>query len=355
MAEEVVVAGAGFAGVSTALELESKGYDVKVIDKRLKHQFTPGLIDILRERISRGRLEVDLHEFFKGTGIEFCNEIIDGIDTESKTVSTGEDLHIYDYLVVALGGEPRTFGTDVSGAYVPYSFEEAEDLRDGLDDSNEALIVGSGYVGIEVAGELAEKGVDVTVVDQATRPMPNSIEKSSHVVLDLFDRKDISFRGGATVVEVREDGVELENGGTLESDVVIWSGGVKAPELVQECFGCDENGIDVNPGLSEPGNPKVFAAGDSADDGSLKTAHNAMRQAKVLAENIGKSESQNLSEYEEGTNPLAVSLGSTGIFLYGDKVYKNRFFRRLKDLVRMSYWVTLKRKRFVLRLSKFFS
>ncbi len=354
MAEEVVVAGAGFAGVNTALELASRGYEVRLIDKNCDHEYTPGLINFFRERVSENRLKLDLEGFFEGTGVEFCNETIDGIDTERKTVSTDEDLHVYDYLVVTLGGDPRTFGIDVSDAYLPYGFGGAKEVTEQIEGSETVLIVGSGYVGVEVAGELAERGLDVTVVDQSTRPMPNSNEKSSHIVLDYFDEKDISFRGGSSVTQVNGGGVELESGDTLEADLVLWAGGVKAPDLVQKSFDCGPAGIDVNPGLSDSENAEVFAAGDSADTGCLKTAHNAMEQADILAENLDRADSETLKPYVEGTNPLVVSLGSTGMFIYGDRTYESRFFRYLKDLIRMRYWFLLREKQLGLKLRNLF-
>jgi len=350
MAEKVVVAGAGFGGVNAAIELARKGFEVEVIDKESFSEYTPGLVDLFRDRVKEEKLQVDLHDFFEKTPLEFSREKILGFNLEENKVETDAGSHSYDYLVLALGSEPATYGTDISDAESCYSLREAKKLDRELEDSESAIVVGCGYVGVEIATELDEREIEVTIVDGETRPVPNTGYEVSEKVLKYLNNHDINFRGGSKVEEVNSDSVRLEDGNEIEADTVIWSGGIQASKLVQNYFNAGYTGIPVNPGLSSEEHPDVFALGDNADSGFLDVAQNAEEQAGVLARNVAKSDNEALEEYSEGMLPLIISLGDTAILSIGDRAIKNRLFRHLKDLVRVGYYFNLKKRKWKLKL-----
>lgn len=347
--EKVHVLGAGFAGLNAALELASHGFEVELVDRGSQHIYIPGLINLCRDRVGESSLRLDLEDFLEGTGIEFVRSEVERIEPENGIVELEEGRLEYENLVVALGSEARSFGIDLSDAFVPYGIEGARNLSEELDGAEQVSVIGSGYVGVEYAGEIAERDVDVKLIDASTRPMPNSPEKASHEALEYFETVGIDFLGGRRATRIEEGTVVTEDGDKVESDIAVWSGGIQAPELIQESFECGPEGIDVNSGLCSTEYRNVFALGDSANSGALKTAHNAMEQAETVAENISRQEGE-LQSYDDGTDPLVVSLGDQAMFLYGDFVLKNRFLRYLKDLVRYRYWFVLKRKKAVLRL-----
>lgn len=344
------MAGAGFGGVTAAVELARKGFDVELLDKESFHEYTPGLIDLFRSRVKEEKLKLDLHDFFEDTPVEFSREKILGFDLERQKIETDSGAHSYDYLLLALGSEAATYGMDVSEAESCYRLRDAKKLDRQLEDAENAIIVGSGYVGIEIATELEKKGIDVTVVDGSTRPTPNSGEKVSEIVLDYLNDRDITFRGGSRAEEVNSGSVRLETGEELEADVVVWSGGVQASRLVQENFDTGPSGLPVNSGLCSKEYPEIFAIGDNADSGFLDVAQNAEKQAQVVAGNVAKPGSEALEEYSEGFLPLLISLGDTAVFAMGDTALKNRLFRHLKDWVRIRYLFNLKRRKLMLKL-----
>ncbi|PSG99373.1 MAG: hypothetical protein BRC29_04585 [Nanohaloarchaea archaeon SW_7_43_1] len=349
MSEKVVVAGAGFGGVHSALELAQRGYDVELIDKDGYHLFTPALIYIARGSMEAEDISMNLNDFFSDTSVEFSREKIVGIDPDEEVVETTSGAHSYDNLVVSLGYDIASFGIDISDALEVYTLEGAKKVDREAEEAESALIVGSGYVGVEVACELRERGIEVTLVDRSTGPMPRSSKEVSEKVLESLNSRDISFRGGQAVEEVNEDGIVLENGERIEAEMVVWLAGMQSSELVQRDFNCGRSGIEVNSGLNSHEYSNVFALGSCADAGCEVTAYNAIGQAETIAENIGRADNKSLKEFEEGARMLLMKMGDTAILEYGDKSYKNSLLRHMKKAIRWKYWSKLKWKRLRLR------
>jgi NADH dehydrogenase len=344
MGERVVVAGAGFAGLNSALMLDSKGFDVLLIDRQHRHVFRPGLIELIRGRVLEDSITLDLDRFLKGTGVEYTREEIDSIDPEEKAVHADIGDYSYDYLVLALGSEMKEPDFDLKYTEDFYSLENAKEAVEESEEADSAAIIGSGYTGVEIGTELHQKGLEVTVVDESTRPMPVSNEKSSHVALDNFNSSGISFRGGNRVEEVTNYGVELEDGSEIEVDMVVWCGGLQASKTVQKSFDTDINGIKVNSGLSALEYEDVFAAGDVTDDSFTDTAQIAEKEGVHVAKNIYRG-GELLEDFSPGRNPILVSLGNTGMLVTEDSAYQSRFFRFMKDMVIRYYFFNVRKRK----------
>lgn len=342
---EVLVLGAGFGGVNAALEAAKQGADVEILDRRGHHEYTPGLIDRYRDRVPESKLVKDLNSIFDGTGVEVSREVVEDVDTAQRTVKTNAGERKYSKLVVALGSEPATFGNDISQAHHTYSLDAVRSTMKEIDEMEDAVVVGAGYVGVEVAAELAERGVEVTVCDGATRPMPRCPESASKKVLDYFNNKGIAFRAGKKVEALDSCEVRLDSGEKSEFDAVFWNAGIKTRGVVQDAFGVDREGIDVNSGMKARNFSNVYAVGDCAV-GALKTAHNAMRQGAVAGANAAGRE----REWEEGPAPLITSLGNTGVAIFGERSIKSRPVRQMKDMVRRYYWTHLRKERLKAKL-----
>ncbi|MBC5793016.1 MAG: FAD-dependent oxidoreductase [Nanohaloarchaea archaeon] len=354
MPEKVVITGAGFFGLNAALKLAAKGYEVELLDKEKQHEYTPGLIDIFRDRVSSQKLELNLEEFLEDTSVKFSDEKVTGFIPEEDRVETDSSAYNYDYLVLGLGGEPNTFGTDIGKVETCYRLSDAKRIDQRLEESESALVIGSGYVGLEVASELREKGLEVEVLDVATRPMVNANIGASEIALDYMNENDIVFRGDKNVETVERHSAILENGGKVEADIVIWTTGIQASKLVQRDFETVKNGLEVNKGLCSQKYSNVFAAGDCADLDVMKTAHNAMNQAETIAKNIEKGEAENLEGFEEKFPAILISMGEDGMLEYGEKAYRSKWFRKLKDLVRIRYYYILRKKKLKLKLLSLF-
>lgn len=336
--EKVVVAGAGFAGIQAALSLGRKGFDVEIIDKNSEHIYTPGLIDLVRGRCSQDDLAINTGSLFGDTSVDFFEEEIIDFRPEEKIV-VGEEKHGYDYLVLALGGEP-ILPDSFEDVILPYNSSEAEKLRNL---EGEVAVIGSGYTGIEYACELGDKGLDVTVYDMETRPVKNFSEEVSEKVLEVLYSKDIKFKGGKEIERIEESEV-FYDGGSEEFDHVVANIGVIPDSLLGEAFG----NLKTNRGLSAVNYENVFVLGD-CNNSNRKTAHDAMAEAKIVAENIGKKDYEELVPADIFEPGSLVSMGDTGLYIRGKRVLESRLFRYAKDVVRKGYILNLRRQSWMLK------
>jgi NADH dehydrogenase len=348
MAEKVLVAGGGFAGLNCALELDSEKFDVTLVDEDGTHVFRPGLIELIRDRFDVEGVTLDLEDFLEDTGIDFLEAEVEEFSPDVKAVETSEGSLDYDYLVVALGSEKHEPGFSLQYAEDFYSLDAAEQAVERFEDDEKIAVIGSGYTGVEVASEMNEAGKEVQVIDDSTRPMPSAPEKASHTVLDYFNEAGVKFMGGKEVEIVTNYGVELADGTEVNADRVVWCGGLEPADESRKSLDGSSEGVDVNDGLSATGYEDVFVAGDSADSGFMKTAQNAEKQGIHVAKNIN-SGGAILEEFDPGTSPVVVSMGDTGMLVWNGRVVKNRFFRFLKGMILRFYFLNLWRRKFSFR------
>lgn len=338
--EKVVIAGAGFAGLQTALSLGRKGYNVEIIDRSAEHVYTPGLIDLVRERCNAQDLKLDTEKFFRDTSIDFFQDEIQEIRPETSEIIGEEESYDYDYLVLALGGSPilpESFENVIS----PYSIEEASKLRN---ISGKTAVIGSGYAGLEFAAELDQKGLDTTVFDLKTRPLSNFPEKVSEKVLELLVTLELNFRGGKKIEEVKDSKIFFENS-SEEFENIIASMGVQPPEIVSKKF---EGSVKVNKGLCSIDYDNIFAIG-SCNNLENSSAHSSIKEGKKVAENISKKEYEDLEPFEDDNLGDLLAIGGTGLFIRKNLVLESRLFRYAKDLVREAYFLNLKRQKWMLK------
>jgi NADH dehydrogenase len=348
MAEKVLVAGGGFAGLNCALSLDSEKFDVTLVDEDGTHVFRPGLIELIGDRFDAESVKLDLEDFLEDTDVDFLKAEVEEFSPDLKEVETSEGSIDYDYLVVALGSEKREPGFSLQYAENFYNLDAAKEAVEKFENEEKIAVIGSGYTGVEVASELKAAGKEVQVIDDSTRPMPSAPEKASHTVLDYFNEAGVKFMGGKNVAIVTNYGVELEDGTEVNADRVVWCGGLEPVEESKKSLDGSSEGVDVNDGLSATGYEDVFVAGDSADSGVMKTAQNAEKQGIHVAKNIN-SGGAILEEFDAGSSPVVVSMGDTGMLVWNGRVVKNRFFRFLKGMILRFYLLNVWRRKFSFR------
>lgn len=283
MVRRLVVVGAGAAGMSAASAARRADKDLDVVVLESGQHAAYGLCGLpyyLSDVVSdAGSLRAYPPSFFRdrrGIDLRFGSSVV-RVDTERRAVhvrANGQSTQLrYERLILAAGAHPALPpipGLDDSRVFTVRTVEEAARLRSLLDAGHigRAVVVGGGYIGLEMAESFAERGVAVTVVEALTRLMPN-LDPEFSAKVESEVRKHADVRLGVTVHEVRrgDDGVllvALDDSTLLPTDVVVVATGVRPSTLLAEAVGADlgPSGAVVVDHRMRTSVPHVLAAGD---------------------------------------------------------------------------------------------
>ncbi|WP_433250794.1 NAD(P)/FAD-dependent oxidoreductase [Streptosporangium sp. CA-135522] len=258
----IVVIGAGYAGMTAALRLDRRH---RITLVTADEHFTQR---IRLHELAAGRpsVTVPLAELTRGTGIVTVTARVSGLDPEAKLVRTADGRKIpYDTLVYALGSR-----TDVSTPGVTehaYTAETAAELRARLDSrGGDLVVVGGGLTGVELAAELAEAypAWRVGLVTE-TEPGAGLSARGRDHVAGTMARLGVSGHPGARVTAVEPDRLRTTRG-DIPADVVVWAGAFTVPALAAEAgLAVDERGrARVDGTLRSVSHPDVYVVGDAA-------------------------------------------------------------------------------------------
>lgn len=311
MGPRIVIAGGGFGGLYAALYLarspdRPRGMSVKLIDRKNFFTFTPLLTEVASGALGREHVTQPYRVFSAKHDFEFVQADVSVIDPSSKKVVTNVGVIPYDYLVLALGNEPRFFGLDdVERVAMPFlTLRHALALRNRVVGLIERLqhthdpevkramlsfvVAGGGPAGTEVASELRRLLCDVAprYYEIDVRPRIVLVEGGSEI-LSQFDstlaregRRILEERGVEVCVGVRVTGyrdgcVLLSNGESLRADTVVWTAGVAANRAVRESGLplSEGGGVVVDAHLRVADQPSIFAVGDCSYLVNRRTGH----------------------------------------------------------------------------------
>ncbi|MEO0759543.1 MAG: NAD(P)/FAD-dependent oxidoreductase [Cyanobacteria bacterium J06648_16] len=368
MTHRIVILGGGFGGLYTALALSKLTWDsqpnITLVDQRDRFVFLPLLYELVTGELQTWEIAPPYEEVLSSTGVRFCRDGVDGINTEAKQVrlQSGETLD-YDRLVLALGGEtPMDMAPGVEEHAIAFrSLADAYQLQDRLRqlesaqaDKVRVAVVGGGYSGVELACKLAERLGDkgrLRIVERGTEILKNSPEFNQKAALAALSEKGIWVDYDTTVTEVTADTLTLkykDQLDTLPVDIVLWTVGNRISPLIADLPlpHNDRQQLLVNAYLQSEENADIFALGDLAAGKDAEgnpvppTAQAALQQADYAAWNIWASLSdrpllpfryQHLGEMMTlGTD--SATLTGLGVKLDGLPAY---LLRRLTYLYRM--------------------
>lgn len=295
----VVIIGGGFAGLNCARSLANDGrFEVTLLDRQNHHLFQPLLYQVATASLSMVDIARSLRAILDGArNVSSFLETVTGIDAEAKEVITENGRFPYDSLVLATGARTSYFGRDDWARHtlglkslddaqrirkkVLHALERAErtddpDLRRKL---MTVAIVGGGPTGVELAGAFSDllrralkadyRRIDVhdfrtVLIQSGDRLLKHFDQKHSDYTLKRLRELGVEVILGPRVDEVREGSLSTNDGRTIEAETIIWAAGVAASPLT-EALDCprDRSGrIEVEPSLTVPGYPDIFAAGD---------------------------------------------------------------------------------------------
>lgn len=301
---DVVIIGAGQAGVQVALSLRQKGHegDITLIgdEVHLPYQRPPLSKAYLKGEMVRDNLTLRPADALAAQGITLrLGTKATGIDRAGHQVVTDGDPVPYDRLVLATGTRPRALtlpGADLPGLFSLRGLEEAEALGAALQEARNVVIIGGGFIGLEVAATARAKGLSVTVVEAAPRVMARAVAPGVSAWFEAMHRSmGTTVLTGTGVAGIEGTGqvatVVLADDTRLPADLVLVGiGAVPNAELALAGGLACPNGIAVD-AQGRTADPDIFAVGDcslhpnpyAGGPFRLESVQNAIDQAKAVA------------------------------------------------------------------------
>jgi len=336
--KRVVIIGGGFGGLKVATSLDSRYFQIVLLDKRNYHQFQPLFYQVATSGLEPSTISFPFRKILqkkKDLHFRLCTAL--SVDTELNCVETTIGRVRYDYLVVATGCDTNFFGNQKlkESSLVLKSTTEAINMRNEIIYSLECatstadveerekllnfVIVGGGATGVELAGALAEmrkfvlpkdypdfkvQRMRIFLVDGLNRLLSAFSEKASKEALEHLTKLHVEVVLGATVNSYENDEVQLSNGEVIKTKNLIWVAGVKANSIdgfEKELYGRG-NRIVVNEYNQVNGFKNVFTIGDTAlvvtpntPNGHPQVAQPAIQQGVNVANNLNKFEADGSS------------------------------------------------------------
>lgn len=329
--KKIVVLGGGYGGVLTAKKLAKKfkkasDVEITLIDRKPYHTLLTELHEVAANRVEEDSVKIDLKKIFAGRNVNVVLDEVDTIDFEGKKLNAKKNTYDYDYLVIGTGCKPSYFGIPGAeeNAFPLWSFENAVHLREQIrgmfmkavqqtdpvirKEMLTFVVVGAGFTGIEMIGELAEfkqelckenyideSEVRLVVADMAPKILPILPDKLIKKAEKHLGKLGVEIVTGAQITGVTPNSVILGDKGELGSRTVIWTAGVEGSDLVGK-LDVQQQGrkrIVTNDKLQSIDNPNVYVVGDNIfyiPEGEERPVpqmvENAELAAPIVANNI---------------------------------------------------------------------
>ena len=308
MSKRVVIAGAGHAAGQVIASLRQHKFEGQIVlvgeERYLPYQRPPLSKKFLAGEMPAERLYYKPSSFYEDADVETHLETrIESVDREAKSiVTTAGDRIPYDKLVLALGSRVRRLpveGANLDNVHYLRNIADVESIRGGFEAGKRLVVIGAGYIGLEVAAVANQAGLDVTVIEMADRVMSRVVspEVSDFYQIEHTD-KGVRFRLSSGVAGLegkkRVKAVVTSDGEEIPADLVVIGVGILPnTELAAEAGLDVDNGIIVDDHC-RTGDPDVYAVGDCTSHPNaiygrrlrLESVHNAVEQAKTAAANI---------------------------------------------------------------------
>ena len=278
---QVIIIGSSATAVGTveSLREHDQTAEILVISAEPHGIYSrPLLSHALAGEIDRKRLSYRGTDFYCRHGVvaSLANRVT-GIDTEHRTVRTSSgDVHSYDKLVIAMGGQPIVppmRGIDSGGVTTFATLDDLVGIEDRLATGQveHAVVVGGGMIGIKATDALSKRGVQVTMVELAPRILSAALdETSSTMMTELFAEHGVEVLTEDTVAEIVADKGEIEavtlrSGRTLPCELLVFGIGVRASSGLAKGAGIEVNRGIVVDEFMRTSAPDVYAAGDVSE------------------------------------------------------------------------------------------
>lgn len=313
MNNQILIVGAGQAGMQIADSLRDGGYEGKIVmvgDETIAPYQRPPLSKaFLYGDSDEESLQFRNEKFYADNKIELIlgdkvTNVEMGGDGGVATTANGQSI-AFDQMALTPGSMPRKLnieGSDLDGVLYLRSIDDARALKAHWDDAKSVVVIGGGFIGMEVAAVASKAHKAVTVLEGGERLMARAVcPFTSQYFLDAHQRRGAKFVLNARIAAFvgeggKVTGVKLEDGTVVAADIVMVGIGVVARTEVAALLGLEiSNGAIAVDQFARTSNPLVVAAGDAVmlpnptgDDGlvRLESVQNAVDQAKVAAKTL---------------------------------------------------------------------
>ncbi|MFN3745616.1 MAG: NAD(P)/FAD-dependent oxidoreductase [Hyphomicrobiaceae bacterium] len=302
----ILIIGAGHAGGSVAANLRQLGSDAPITvigdEPYLPYQRPPLSKAWLKGDVGFSAVGLRPQSFYDQRGIILrLDTRVTAINREARsiTLAGGETLP-YGTVILATGARARRLGLageDVPGVHVLRTIADADRVKAGLISGQRLVVIGGGYIGLEVAASARLKGMDVVVIEREARLLARVASPPISAFVQRFhERQGVTFRleTGVSGLDVRDGrlcGVRLDDGPTEAADMVLVGiGAVPNTELAEVAGITCNNGISVDL-EARTSDPDIFAIGDCTERplphygcrARLESVASALEQARQAA------------------------------------------------------------------------
>ena len=315
----ICILGGGFGGLYTALRLSQFPWEIQhrpeiiLVDRNDRFLFSPLLYELVTSELQSWEIAPPYTELLAGTGIQFCQSVIAGIDLQTQQVQLQDERFLsYTRLVLALGGEPCLDRVPGVAEYAlpfqtiadAYRLEEQLRLVENSDaDKIRIAVVGGGYSGVELICKLADRLQErgrLRLVERNDQILKSSPEFNREAARRSLADRGIWIDLETTVARIEKDTLSLsyrDQVDTIPVDLVFWTAGIQMNELVRSLplQHNPQGKISIDSFLQAIEHPEIFALGDLADCRDANdyvvpaTAQSAFQQADCAGWNIWAS------------------------------------------------------------------
>ncbi|MBO3445493.1 FAD-dependent oxidoreductase [Clostridium sp. CCUG 7971] len=383
MSTKIVILGAGYAGVHAAKKLAKKykknnEVEITLIDKNPYHTLMTELHEVAGGRVPEESVKVDLYRIFNRTKVNVVVDYIENVDSNNNVVKTNQGEYSYDYLIIGVGSEPAFFGVEgvKENGFTLWSLEDALKIKAHIKDRvKEAsyerdaekrkkmltfVVAGSGFTGIEMAGELLEWKTTLAReyrVDESEIRL--LVVEAMSTILNMLDRKQankaekymvkhgVEILKDSPIVQVTEESIKLKDGTVIPTETLIWTCGVQANQDLSDMDveKARAGRYSANKYMQSQGRENIYVVGDVAyieeEPGkeNPQIVEAAEQTAVTAAKNIIASiENKEKVEFKSNYHGFMVSIG--GRYAVADLmgIKLSGFFAMvMKHLINMVY------------------
>ncbi len=366
---EIVVLGAGYGGIMTTVKLQKllrpNDANITLVNKHDYHYLTTRLHEAAAGTIQDDLTRIPIREVVDLNKINLIQDTVVDIHWKDKEVRLENGVVTYDMLVIGLGFDADTQGIPglEEHAFTLRSFNSARLLRDHLEynfakyhherQENDArlniVVVGGGFTGVELMGELANRvphlceeydinkaKVRMVILEDSATILPHFDPQLIEYASNSLESRGVEIITAATLKECRKDSVVYEKEGketTIQTMTTAWCGGIRANPIIEKSgLSTNDGRVAVDRTLTSPQTNDVFVIGDCSfitdpEDGTAypPTAQLAVQQADVVSENIKRRiDGRKLKSFKPRDRGIVASIGhndAIGVILNKYKIY----------------------------------